>query len=118
MEHWPIPGLRPATAQWAKLVKPPAFQAGDCGFDSRLRYCGVAKPVRHWSHKPEMRGFESRPRYQSGVIQWQDGGPLTRSWWFDPTRRSHGTVAQLVRAPGRQPGGRRFKSGQSRPTPA
>jgi hypothetical protein len=88
--------------------------------------------VRHRPHKPEMRGFESRPRYEG----WQraragtDGKALrshspmaqlaarpvvTRQVpGSSPGRGAHGAVAQLVRAPGRQPGGRRFKSGQSR----
>ena len=56
-----------------------------CGFEARLRYCGVAKQERHRPHKPDIRGFESRPRYASGrrqagqslVAQWQSDRLLT-----------------------------------------
>lgn len=44
----------------------------------------------------------------------QDTALLRQLSGFEALHRSHEAVAQLVRAPGRQPGGRRFKSGQSR----
>jgi hypothetical protein len=57
-----------------------------------------------------------RPRH-SLVAQRQSARLLTGKSGFESLLGSepHEAVAQLVRAPGRQLGGRRFKSGQSRP---
>lgn len=143
------------TLRWRKRINSPGPQPGDCrfepgtehtrrsgrmgrvgglssrvicGFEARLRYCGVAKLVRRRPHKPGIRGFESRPRYHSG--ESTRGAFPGSSMAERPAvnrligvrvpageRRTQEAVAQLVRAPGRQLGGRRFKSGQSRSGP-
>ncbi len=65
-EHWPTPreGTRPAWRS-GRIGRVGGLSSRViCGFKARLRYCGVAKLVRRQPHKLEMRGFESRPRYE------------------------------------------------------
>jgi hypothetical protein len=60
--------------------------------------------LRRRPHKPVMRGFESRPRYDSKlgrqsrwhVVQRQDASPLRRSWEFESLRASNCSMRQPV----------------------
>jgi hypothetical protein len=95
----------------------------------------MAKLVRHLTHNQAMRGFDPRSRNEgwqcartgktvkhcTHIPLWlnrQSSAPLRRRLQvqvLSGERMTYGAVAQLVRALGRQPRGRRFKSGQSRP---
>lgn len=100
-----------------------------CGFEARLRYCGVAKLVRRRPHKPESAGSKPVPATAAAKLAGRSfpGSSMAErpavTRWIGVRvpageRRTQEAVAQLVRAPGRQPGGRRFKSGQSRSWPS
>jgi hypothetical protein len=75
---------------------------------SATKDCSAAGPARRSSaatHSPVAQLGRAAPRYGDGLkVRFLPG-----------ERTTLGAVAQLVRALGRQPGGRRFKSGQSRP---
>jgi hypothetical protein len=41
-----------------------------CEFESRQGYCGDGATAARKAHNLYISGFNSRPRYRAGVVQW------------------------------------------------
>ena len=110
------------TLRWRKRSDSPGPQPGACGFESRAEHSrptvyglgsGVSPPNRVRLPVGSLRGWRSsvarqarnprsevrirHPRH-SGVVQRQDASLLRKLSGFESLRRSHGVLAQLVRA--------------------
>lgn len=67
----------------------PDSRSGDYGFEPRAEY-GAVDEMDRVGGLSEVAGFESRPRYQSRVVQRQDAGPLIQLSRFESWRESEG----------------------------
>jgi hypothetical protein len=107
-------GSNPASATTlAVRVHPNALRPERAATRTR---CNAAAPKHRTTETPPRRRSRSFPCSSTR----QSSAPLRRRFeGSTPSGGAHntdGAVAQLVRAPGRQSGGCRFKSGQSRPS--
>ena len=116
------PAAHDYMARWGRQVHPVAFSARrppvQIRYGLRCRRCsdGQGRPDFQSGYDAGSIPVDgtARANLRWHVVQRQDTSLLRRLWEFESLCRSHGVVAQMVRALGRQPRGREFKSRRSR----